>query len=60
MVFSATFNNISVILVEETGVSGENHRLATSHWQTFHIMLYRVQLVTSRIRTHRVSGDMDW
>ena len=40
MVFNATFNNISVIswqsvlLVEETGVSGENHQPATSHWQT--------------------------
>jgi hypothetical protein len=37
MVFNATFNNISVIwwpsvlLVEETGVPGENHRLVTSH-----------------------------
>jgi len=37
MVFIATFNNISVILlwsvllVEETGVSGENHRPAASH-----------------------------
>jgi hypothetical protein len=36
MVFNATFNNISVIswrpvlLVEETGVPGENHRPATS------------------------------
>jgi len=36
MVFNATFNNISVIswlsvlLVEETGVSGENHRSATN------------------------------
>ena len=40
MVFNATFNNISVIswqsvlLVEETRVPGENHRLAGSHWQT--------------------------
>ena len=35
MVFNATFNNISVIsLVEETGVLGEKHRLAASHWQT--------------------------
>jgi len=40
MVFNATFNNISgiswlsVLLVEETGVTGENHRPATSHWQT--------------------------
>jgi len=40
MVFNATFNNISVIswwsvlLVEETGVPGENHRRIESHWQT--------------------------
>jgi hypothetical protein len=40
MVFNATFSNISVIswlsvlLVEETGVLGENHRPAPSHWQT--------------------------
>jgi hypothetical protein len=37
MVFDATFNNISVVswlsllLVEETGVPGENHRTATSN-----------------------------
>ena len=37
MVFNATFNNISVIswwsvlLVEETGVPGENHQPAVSH-----------------------------
>ena len=40
MVFNATFNNISaiswrsVLLVEETGVPGENHQPVTSHWQT--------------------------
>jgi hypothetical protein len=41
MVVNATFKNISVILwrsvllVEETGVSGENHwRPVASHWQT--------------------------
>jgi len=40
MVFNATFNNISVIswwsvlLVEETGVPGENHWPAASHCQT--------------------------
>ena len=38
--FNATINNISVMswrsvfLVEETRVHGENHRPATSHWQT--------------------------
>jgi hypothetical protein len=26
--------NISVILVEESGVPGEKHRHAVSHWQT--------------------------
>jgi len=37
IVLNATFNNISVIswrsilLVEETGVHGENHRPAASH-----------------------------
>ena len=40
MVLNATFSNISVIswrsvlLVEETGVPGENHRLAASHLVT--------------------------
>jgi hypothetical protein len=40
MVFNATFNNISaiswrsVLLVGETGVSGENHRPVAIRWQT--------------------------
>ena len=40
MVFNATINNISIILwrsvllVEETGISGENHRLGVCHRQT--------------------------
>ena len=40
MVFIATFNNISIIswlsilLVEETGAPGKNHRPAASHRQT--------------------------
>jgi len=50
MVFNATFNNISliswrtVLFVEDTEVPGENHRHTASHWQTFHIMLYWVNL----------------
>jgi len=46
--FNATFNNISVIswwsvlLVEETGVPGENHRPVT--YKLFQITLYRVHL----------------
>jgi hypothetical protein len=40
MVFNDTFNYISailwqsVLLVEETGVPGENHWLVVSYWQT--------------------------
>ena len=40
MMFNATFNNISAILwrsvlmVEETGIPGENHGPAAIHWQT--------------------------
>jgi len=41
MVPNATSNNIliiswrSVLLVDETGVPGKNHRPVASHWQTF-------------------------
>ena len=41
MVFNSTFNNISaisrraVLLVEKTGVPGENHRPVASHGQSF-------------------------
>jgi hypothetical protein len=44
MVFNDTFNNISVVswlyvlLVEKTGVDGEYHLTAASHWQTLHIV----------------------
>ena len=63
MVLNATFNNISaiswwsVLLVEETGVSADNHRPVASHWQ---IVIYNCVLSTPRlsgVRTHNVSGD---
>jgi hypothetical protein len=63
IVFNVTFNNISVVLwqsvllAEETGVPGENHRPAASHLQT---LSHNVVSSTPRlngIRTHNVSGD---
>ena len=65
-VFNATFNNISaisswsVLLVEETGGPGKNHRPVVSHWQT---LSHNVVSSTPRlggIRTHDVLGDIRW
>jgi hypothetical protein len=61
MVFNATFNNISaiswrsVLLVEEAGVPGENHRLTANHGQTLSHNV--VHLAQSGSRTHNISGD---
>ena len=63
MVFNATFNNISVILwrsvllVEETGVSGENTNVSQVPDILYHIHMYRVHLVTYGNQTHDFSGD---
>ena len=62
MEFNVTFNNIlsiswqSVLLVEETGIPGKNHRLAASHWQTGSHNVVSSTLCMSGIRTHNVSG----
>ena len=64
--FYATFNNISltswrsVLLEEETGVHGENHRPVGNHWQ---ILSHNVVSSTPRlsgIRTHNFGGDRHW
>jgi hypothetical protein len=59
MVFNATFNNISVIswrsalLVEETGVPGENHRHVASQWQTLsYNIIYSYSYLESDLIKH--------
>jgi hypothetical protein len=62
MVFNTTINNISaiswqsVLLVEETGVPGENHRPVASHRQTLSHNVVSSTPRLSRIQTH-ISGD---
>ena len=67
MVFSTTFNNISVIswlsvlLVEKTGGSNENHLPVTVSQVTWQILWHNVVLLTlSGSRTHNISGDRHW
>ena len=66
MVFNATFNNISVIswcsvlFVEETGVSGENHRSAAGHWQTFSHNVESSTLRLCGIQTLNVSYNFNY
>jgi len=50
MVFNATFNIISVI--SWRSVPGENHRPAQVTDKLYHILLHRVHLTMSVIRTH--------
>ena len=59
MVFNATINNISVILwwsvllLEETGVPGENHWLVASHWQTLsHNVVSFIESISIRPVVH--------
>jgi hypothetical protein len=60
MVFNATFNNssviswLSVLLVEESGVPGENHRPVASHWQTLSHNVVSSTPHLSRIRLYGV------
>ena len=63
MVFNATFNNISIIswrsvlLVEETGIPGENHQSAVNHRQTLSHDVVSSTPHLSGIRTQNISGD---
>ena len=55
MVLIATFSGGQLLLLEETGGSGENQRPVASHWQTV-----SQNVVLLAIRTHNISGDMHW
>jgi hypothetical protein len=55
---NATFNNISVLLVEETGRPRENHRPDASHWQTLSHNVVLLSLIG--IQTHNISGARHW
>jgi hypothetical protein len=54
MVFNATFNKISVLLVEEIG---ENNWPAASHWQT---LSHNVISSTTRLSRIRTRSIVDW
>jgi hypothetical protein len=49
---------VSVLLVEEIGGPGENHRPAGSHWQTVSHNVVHLALI--EIRTHNISSDRNW
>ena len=61
MVLNITFNYISaislrsVLLVEETGEPGQNHRPVASHRQRLSHNVVHLALI--EIQTHNISGD---
>ena len=61
---NTSFDNWSCInivyLVEESGVPGENHWPAASHWQTSSTNVVSNTPRLSGIQIHNVSGDRHW
>jgi len=57
MVFDATFNIFQLYGYRKLEYQQKNTDLSYVIDELYHIMLYRVHLVMSEIRTHNFSGD---
>jgi hypothetical protein len=60
MVFNATFNNISVLSVEESRVPGEIHQPAASHRQRLSHNVLSSTPRMSGIQNHNFNDDRHW
>ena len=49
MVFNATFNNMSVLLIKQIGVSWENHQPVASHWSLVGLMVTENNRIYSQV-----------